>query len=375
MGDGPQSNMDVKRMNRRRVLEKILDKRSISNRELAEELGLTFPTVVQFIKDFQRESIVVETGVCESTGGRKAKLYSPNLNKWFTIGLDITQHHVAVTVVNIVGEVRDYKRLPLVYERTDTYFQEVGRIVREEVEAYIPEGAEVIGVGISVPGIVNAEGDCMFYSHILNEKNLQVESFGRYIPYPCQMINDANAGAMSELHRNREIKDLIYFSLSNSVGGAVFVGGNKFWPEHIRSGEVGHMTVVPGGQKCYCGKRGCLDAYCAAHVLSEKTGGNLTEFFRQVRSGNQELNVVWSEYLDMLAIAINNIRMLFDCDVMVGGYVGPFLNEDLGELRRRVAARSTFETDGGYIRPSVNGLSAAAQGAALQYIWKIVQDA
>ncbi|MFQ9799181.1 MAG: ROK family protein [Clostridia bacterium] len=47
---------------------------------------------------------------------------------------------------------------------------------------------------------------------------------------------------------------------------------------NLRAGEFGHNTLIPGGRRCYCGKEGCLDAYCSAKVLSNHTNGNLLEF-------------------------------------------------------------------------------------------------
>lgn len=67
-------------------------------------------------------------------------------------------------------------------------------------------------------------------------------------------------------------KDFFYLSLSNTVGGAYFSGGNLLYGTEFRCGEVGHMTLVPDGKPCYCGKRGCLDAYCAAGNLAQMEG-------------------------------------------------------------------------------------------------------
>lgn len=56
-------------------------------------------------------------------------------------------------------------------------------------------------------------------------------------------------------------------------------------------------------------------------------------FFEKLRCGNAEAEKVWDDYLKYLAIAINNLRMTFDCDIIAGGYVGAFLEEFARELK------------------------------------------
>ena len=98
--------------------------------------------------------------------------------------------------------------------------------------------------------------------------------------------------------------------------------GSLYMGNHLRAGEFGHNTLVPGGRRCYCGKEGCLDAYCSARLLADHADGNLVAFFDGLRDGDAEKQAVWREYLGYLAIAVNNLHMSFDCDVIVGGYVG-----------------------------------------------------
>ena len=80
-----------------------------------------------------------------------------------------------------------------------------------------------------------------------------------------------------------------------------------------------------------------MDAYCSAKVLSALTGGNLALFFDGLRAGDRTLQAAWDEYLAHLAVAVNNLRMIFDCDVIVGGYVGGFLSEFGAPLRELLA--------------------------------------
>ena len=73
-----------------------------------------------------------------------------------------------------------------------------------------------------------------------------------------------------------------------------------------KAGEFGHMILVPGGKKCYCGKQGCADAYCAASVLTDDTKETLEQFMKKVEEQDGQAVKVWKEYLNNLAILISN---------------------------------------------------------------------
>lgn len=128
-------------------------------------------------------------------------------------------------------------------------------------------------------------------------------------------------------------------SLSDSVGGAI-----------LRAGEFGHMTLVPGGRRCYCGKDGCLDAYCSARVLSHHTGGSLSAFFDGLRAGDPAKHQIWLEYLEYLAVAANNLHTSFDCPVIIVGYVGACLEEFGAPMNALLKTRNTFASDASYLR-------------------------
>lgn len=232
----------------------------------------------------------------------------------------------------------------------------------------------MLGVGISLPGILDRDEKTLVYSHALGLRGVPVEEFSRCIPFPCRFINDANAAGLAEIRGRENLHSLVYLSLSNSVGGSIFTGGSLYAGEHLRAGEFGHMTLVPDGRPCYCGKRGCVDAYCSAKVLSALTGGNLALFFDGLRAGDRTLQAAWDEYLAHLAVAVNNLRMIFDCDVIVGGYVGGFLSEFGAPLRELLAQHNTFEPDSSYLKFSRYQLESSALGAALVHIESFIQS-
>ena len=82
-------------------------------------------------------------------------------------------------------------------------------------------------------------------------------------------------------------------------------------------------------------------------------------------SKQPEYRPVWDTYLKHLAVVINNLHMILDYDIVLGGYVGSFLTPWLDTIRHLVSERNTFEDDGSFVKLCTYQTGAAAYGAAM----------
>ena len=340
-----------------------------SRQSLATALNLSVPTISQCILTLESLGLAQEDGTLAATGGRKARLLAANPEARYALGLDVTQEHLTLALVDLAGEVRASRRVPLHFARTEGYFEAAA----EQAERFLAERsvpwARVLGVGISMPGIISLDRQTMEYSHILQIEQLSCECFARFLPRPCQFLNDAKAAATAEFWERDEPERALYLSLSNSVGGAIVQDGQIAAGAHHRAGEFGHMTLVPDGRQCYCGKYGCADAYCSAKVLAAQTGGELEPFFAQLREGAPQAVRAWQRYEYHLALLLGTLLAAFDCPVLLGGYIGTHMDEKmLDSLRQAVQECSTFELDAQSIRLCRRTAYPAATGAAMLYI-------
>lgn len=358
----------LKKVNGNRIFKLIYQEGVISKPEIAYQLGISLPTVMQNVKSLQDEGLVEESGTLDSTGGRKAVALTCVKNARLALGVDITLNHIGVVLVNLDGTVLKSIREKIPYQKTIEYAKTLGAIVDRFVEQSQADPKKILGMGVSVPGILSTDGQILLDSHVLQIQNVKCANFVEFCHYPSIFCNDANAAGTAEIWNRKSIESCVYLSLSNSVGGAILLNNKIFQGDNQREGEFGHITVERGGRKCYCGKRGCLDAYCNASVLSDLTGGDLADFFRLLREGNAKAASAWDNYLDYLATAVNNLRMSFDCSVILGGYVGAYMEDYVLELRRRAAELNTFEEDGSYIKVCSYRTEASAVGAALMHI-------
>ena len=134
------------------------------------------------------------------------------------------------------------------------------------------------------------------------------------------------------------------------------------------------MTIIPEGEPCYCGKEGCLDVYCSAQRLAKLADGKLEQFFEALKKKEKAAVNAWEDYTKYLTIAINNIHMILDCDIVLGGYVGSYIGPYINKIRYMAAERNTFGEEGGYIRACNYKVEAAALGAALNVIETFIEQ-
>lgn len=359
------TNMEVKKKNRNDVFRYLCRHGMVSNPDISYALKLSLPTTTQITKELIEKGLVEEKGELKSTGGRRAKALAVSDSAGKAVGLDITKNHIGLVLTELTGRVLHRERIVLSFTPEDGYYQEVNRKLESFLHQCGCARNVVLGIGISFPGIIDLDKELVADSHILGLRALPFSSVSRFFAYPCYFLNDANAGAYAEGNLSESMERFFYLSLSNTVGGAIYSNGHLEQGKNFRCGEVGHMTIVPEGKSCYCGKHGCLDAYCSAKCL---TDGKLEDFFERLNQGEQEAAKLWDKYTSYLAVAVNNIHMVLDCDVILGGYVGSSMGEFIRDVQNKVSERNTFAEGSTFIRTSSHKTGAAALGASLKVI-------
>ncbi len=368
------ANMEIKKLNRTNVFQLLRQFNGLTKQDIVATLQLCLPTVTQNISELQSEGLVAESGSVGNTGGRRARVYDIVRDARAAIGLDITSNHVTVVVVDLTGSVSYCLRTRRRFEQTDSYYRYLGDLVHQAVTESQLDESRVLGVGIGVPGLVTEDHDTVFFGKILNFTGATCSEFSKYIPYETRLFNDANAANFAEIWSCKELKNAFYLMLSNNIGGSMVIDSKIYAGEHLRSGEVGHMCIVPNGRECYCGQKGCVDSYLAATKLSELTDGNLAAFFLLLKNHDKKALAVWETYLEHLVMTVNNLYMAFDCTIILGGYVGEYIGDYLSDIQALASQRNTFEDNADYLRVCSYKTETIAAGAALNFIARFLES-
>lgn len=355
--------MEKKNIAKSKIMKYMLNQGQTSKVELAKELNLSMPTVLSNVNDLISRGIIVEVGELESTGGRKAKSLGIRKDYRYSIGVSITANHIGMVLVNLGGEVVKQERLRVKFEPDVAYCASMGEKIQDFYKGEVEESA-ILGVGVALPGIVNEKERMLVKSHALQLENYSLKMIEQMIPFPVYFENDANGAMLAE--NPQVLKDAIYLSLNQTLGGAICMAGKLITGQSRKSGEFGHMILVPGGRKCYCGKMGCADAYCSAAALLQNQNENLDDFMNRVGKDKKSYEI-WEEYLAHLAILISNLRMAFDTDIILGGDVGGYLPAYMVELGQKVFHYNLFDTDISYLKNCSYKREAAAVGVAKHF--------
>ena len=196
-----------------------------------------------------------------------------------SIGIDIGGTKVSGGVLDDDGRILvrtrrdtpDRSNAPRVVE--DTMVEVVEELLVLAREAGI-ERPTTVGVGAA--GFVAADRATVVFAPHLSWRNEPLRaSLGERIDLPISVDNDANAALWAE-HRfgaARGATHAVMITLGTGIGGAIIVGGHLMRGRYGIAGEFGHMQVVPGGQRCECGNRGCWEQYSSGNALVREARG------------------------------------------------------------------------------------------------------
>lgn len=355
-----ETGMDVKMVNRVRAARFLLDKKTASRQELAAELGVSMPTVFQLVKDLTDRGILEEAGEYGSTGGRKAKILALRKGKYCVAGVEISRYGLQMVLVDLAGDLLFDKRVDLPFENAQSYDIRFSEEILRFLDAAGAKDRGLLGVGVTLPGTLN--GDILRQSLTLGVKNMHLSRLSSRLPCPVSFGNNARSAALAEVTDQKQ--NMVYLSLGDTVGGGAYLNGVSYGGDRNRSALFGHMIVVPQGRQCYCGKRGCLNAYCSVQTLSGDSGRTLEEFFTALEAGDSACAALWDEYLSKLALAVANLRTIFDCQIILGGAVSRYLRDWMDALAEKVLGNIIFEQDLSFVKLGRYGREAFAMGAA-----------
>lgn len=184
----------------------------------------------------------------------------------YALGVDIGGTGTAFGAVSRSGEIVCRGSVPSTGQKT---FEEFAAVLRAECERVCRQAGvwnHLVGVGVGAPavdanGVISGAAELKWPTPI-NVPAALSTAFG----LPARAANDANAAAVGEMMYGaaRGMTDFIELTLGTGVGSGIVSNGRLLLGNHGLAGELGHIIVEPGGRQCGCGRKGCLETYCAA---------------------------------------------------------------------------------------------------------------
>ncbi len=129
----------------------------------------------------------------------------------------------------------------------------------------LPDMRKPVGIGLAAPS-VSKSGVLIAPANLPWGRQHLAEILSARLHLPVVAMNDANAAAIGERHFGaaRGLKNFAVITLGTGVGCGLVLNDRLVEGRNGFAGEFGHITAVPGGRQCGCGKRGCLETYVSA---------------------------------------------------------------------------------------------------------------
>jgi glucokinase len=182
-----------------------------------------------------------------------------------TIGVDVGGTKIAAGVVGTDG---------LIGARThrDTPANSVDATAAAicDAAAELIADHEVEAVGIGAAGFVSSDRSTVLFAPNLAWRDEPLgERVSAVLKIPVVVENDANAAAWGEFAFGaaRDVEHMVCITVGTGIGGGVVIGGELLRGANGVAAELGHMRVVPGGHRCGCGARGCIEQYASGSAL------------------------------------------------------------------------------------------------------------
>lgn len=359
------ANQEIKRINRTNVYHYIRANGAVSCRDIQIALGLSLPTIYQNMEELMADGLVMESGDIGNTGGRRAKTFSVVNDVRVSVGLGLTKDKVTAVIVDLAGEMLICQEEHRKFERTKEYFRFLNELVQKTLEACGIEPERVLGVDIGLPCLTDVKNYRVTYGQIIQLTGATADEVGEYIPFPVRLIHDVYAAGVAEQWMNPDLNNAFYLLLSQTVGGAAFVGGKPYYGDWMRGGEVGHLILYPDGKQCYCGSKGCVDAYLSTDSLLDNRYADLEAFFQALEC--QELSAVKSfeRYVHDLALVLRSIQLTLDCTIILGGKIGKYIGKYIWKVRNELERSYPFGLNTEYIMACKCQAHSIPIGAAL----------
>lgn len=194
-------------------------------------------------------------------------------------GVDIGGTNTVFGLVDLKGKVLSEGHLTTTdYPVVKDFVKALSSSLRKLLEA--KKNVELAGVGIGAPD-ANFHRGTIEHAPNLAWKGIVplADLMMKELKVPVVLTNDANAAAMGEMVFGgaKNMKDFIVLTLGTGLGSGIVVDGKMVYGHTGFAGEVGHMTVVPGGRECGCGRKGCLEVYASATGLVKTVSQMISE--------------------------------------------------------------------------------------------------
>lgn len=381
---GKADQNTIRRHNAALVLNQLRLYGPMARADLAKRIGLNRSTVSSIVAQLLAEKLVVETELRMDKIGRPGLLLELNRQGGGMVGVEFGVDFIHVILTDFVANILWRRRILIGEgEPQETYTHIAEEMIRQAMERAGQMSLPVMGIGLALPGMVDAERGELKYAPNLRWYDVPFgERWSSRFGLPVVVENNSNAGAMGQYYLGaaRNVGHFIYIGGGTGIGGGIIMDGRIFRGRGGFAGEIGHMTIAPEGDLCSCGRRGCWETLVGPRAVVAKYRGRMeaggvkvegahigfAEIVEAARLGDLVALMTLQDAARYLGIGIANlVNVLNPQLVVLGGVLGQASEQLIPVIKETVKQNGLFLMRAGLsIVPSLNGADDCVLGAA-----------
>lgn len=267
---------NVKIKNKSTIIRVLNNKGPMSRKDIASAVGLTPATVTLLCNEMISQGIIYENGDIkdEKRAGRKKILVDINCNCKYVLA-------IYIGIKNTYIYLCDLKSNPLekVKIKTDSsvepqvFLESLAKEIKKIISNNKKDFNDILGIGISVPGIVDRENGISKHAYGVWRKEVKIKDILKeYLPFNIIVENNIKAFAQGELvyGSGRHNSNILFLRWGPGVGASMIIDNKLYEGNDNKAMEIGHYIVDPNGDVCKCGKKGCLETKVSIKLILEK---------------------------------------------------------------------------------------------------------
>ncbi len=371
-----RTNFEMKKINTLKVFHTFQKNSELSRKEIENLTDLSWGTVFNICNELLQKQLIISQKESSTVGRPLEKLTINPIKKLF-LGIDINSVGLSFDVVNLAGR-SIYSRFEPIFEKNkNIVISYIISIVKQILDKY----ENIIFISISMQGKLDREKGISIRTNFFEEwKNVPlVKMFEEEFHIPTLLYHDPECLLTYHLNKDFRLnnaKNGFVIRVDDGIGMAQLVDGKLYEPDYDTAFELGHTVVVPNGNICSCGKKGCLEAYSSLRSMklsffNDKTIDN-TKAFMILNENIDEADKIKEDAAFYLGVAISNLQTLFSPSfILLDGIVPNFLNGFYDNVEKYTKEFSNGECS--LIKANYEK-NAAAIGACLLTIYKQLED-
>ncbi|MEA5111541.1 N-acetylglucosamine repressor [bioreactor metagenome] len=294
----PLKNNQLRKLNLKQfIVRELYQHTNLSIHNLARTIKMSTPTITRALEELISEGMVTEIGIGESTGGRRPSIYGLNPLSRFVIGIDIERYFIRIGLFNFANQpVSEIHELNTGLETQSDIIGFITEKISELIEAYGVDENNILGIGISLPGLIDMRTG-LSYTYLNTGKPVaQILSERTSLPVFIEQDTRAMAWGEQSFGLARDLKNVLCLNIGSGIGLSMILDGKIYMGHTGYSGEFGHIQIEPNGQLCHCGKIGCIETVASGKVMLAKAkkdiaDGAITQISSMIGGDLSKLNI------------------------------------------------------------------------------------